>query len=222
MRTCSALTFPHEHHVPPEYLHPDKQGQKEQLSLATLDSSTYVSWACHMPTASSSSPTCDVDHDAGDLGYPTGFHFACVVAVVFHHGHHWVDSLTAMITVCHNHLVLLDYDFWKLGQVPHLNGAHNAELFSFCDLSLGAHIEFGHREGFYKKRTSQLDSALNMGGGKRYFLSSSALFMANHCFSLLIKKKIQPFLSKTFTLAALMLPPFSLTLASSVFLPAIL
>ena len=195
--TCSVLTFPHQHHGP-AWAHSFRPaGAKDQLSLSILDFSTAASWARHMPTPSSSSPTCYVDHDAADLGYAAGFHFARVVAVVLHRGHHWVHGLVAVPAVCYNRLVLLDYDFRKwLGQVRHLNGALDVEIISFYDRSLGADVELGIREGFYKKRTSWLDSGSNLGEGERHFLPFSVLFHTNHSFSLLIKK-IQPFLSKT-------------------------
>ena len=63
-----------------------------------------------MPTPSSN-PTCDVDHNAADFGYATGFHFAHVVAVVLCRGHHGVHGLTAEAVMCDNLPVLLDDDF---------------------------------------------------------------------------------------------------------------
>ena len=59
-----------------------------QLSLPTRDCSTAASAARHRPTPSSGSLTCYVDHDAADFGNAAGFHFARVVAVVLHRGHH--------------------------------------------------------------------------------------------------------------------------------------
>ena len=180
--------FPLSTMPPPEYIHSDKQEQKYPLSLAILDSSTVAAWVYHIHTSSRSSPTCYVDHDAADLGYPAGFHFARVVATMLHHGHHWVGGLIAMCLVCYNRLVLLDYDFWKwLHQVCHLNGALNVELISFCDHSLGADVESGIREGFYKKRTSWLDSGSKLSERKRHlhpphlwsFLLPTLFFLIN-------------------------------------------
>lgn len=99
-------------------------------------------------------PTCNVDHDAADLGDVSGFHFARIVAIVLHQGHYRVDSLIAIFVGGHNLLVLLDYDFRKLlGLGRHLDGALDVELISFCDLILlWADVELRNREGFYKTR----------------------------------------------------------------------
>lgn len=151
------------------HTHSDRREQKNQLSLPGPDSSTETSRARHRPTPSSH-PTCDVDHDAADFGYATGFHFARVVAVVLRRGHHRVHSLAAVAVVCDNLPVLLDDDFReRLGLVRHLNCALDLEVISFCDLSLGDDVELGIREGFYKKRTSWLDSGSNLGEEKRHF-----------------------------------------------------
>lgn len=148
--TCSAR-FPHEHHCP-ACAHPFRSAGAEEPALTAQSGFQHRDLASpHRPTPSSD-PTCDVDHDAADFGYATGFHFARVVAVVFRRGHHGVHSLAAVAVVCDNLPVLLDDDFReRLGLVRHLNSALDLEVISFCDLSLGDDVEFGIREGFYGK-----------------------------------------------------------------------
>ncbi|KAK1331224.1 hypothetical protein QTO34_009175 [Cnephaeus nilssonii] len=75
-------------------------------------------------------------------------------------------GLIALLAVPHNGLVPLDDDFRKcLGHVRHLNGAPNVQLVSFDDHPRGVDVELGIGEGFYKKRTSWLDSGSSLDPG---------------------------------------------------------